>query len=473
MAQSHATSCAAPVLFLLAVVGAACSDGDHAVKTKNGSAGASSGAVNASGGVANASGGTANISGGVANASAGTASTSVVAVSGGSVNTSSASAVNGGDRGIGGRSSAATAGGAALLNPAPGTKAFVGVNFWRIDWEGTADFFLSNVQWQTVQNPWQPQLLTDLAPFTVLRFMDWNLTNDDPNPQSNWASRKLPTQSQTSEPIAFEWQLDLCNRALKDCWITVPIQANASFQASLAQLTYERLDARLRLYVEYSNEVWNGGFPQADLALAQADQLNLPTPGNSCCTTETIKLSNSYVYGAVRLFEQFESVFGKNSPRLVKVLSGQAGWDGPCQVHMQALKNTTLNPKGTMPSVYAIAPYFGGTSLSTLTNGIPTASDGVKAHVSCAAKQGLTVIGYEGGSDSYAAGNGCATLQHDAGMYEIYKKYLDALVAAGMKGPIMQYTAVGSCWGLKEKTGDSLEKSPKYRAVAEWIAAQP
>jgi len=361
----------------------------------------------------------------------------------------------------------------ALVNPAPGSKAFIGANFWRIDWEGPNDFFLSSVDWATTTNPWQPQLLTDLAPLTVLRFMDWNLTNDDPNVQAVWATRKRPTQAQTAEPVAFEWQIDLCNRALKDCWIAVPIQADVTYQSNLARLIFERLDPKLRLYLEYSNEVWNGSFPQSAIALAQANRLGLLAEANPCCELDTIKTGNAYVYGAVRLFEQFESVFGKNSPRLVKVLAGQAGWDGPCQVHMLALKNTTLNPNGTMPTVYAVAPYFGGTSIAALQNDIAGAVNGVKSHVTCAAKLNLPLVAYEGGSDSYAAGNACVSLQHDAGMYELYKQYYDALVAAGMTGPIMQYTHVGSCWGLKEKTSDTSANSPKYRAVTDWVAAHP
>lgn len=42
-----------------------------------------------------------------------------------------------------------------------------------------------------------------------------------------------------------------------------------------------------------------------------------------------------------------------------------------------------------------------------------------------------------------------------------------------MKGPFMQYTEVGNCWGLKQHTGDSPANAPKYQGVTDWLAAHP
>ena len=58
-------------------------------------------------------------------------------------------------------------------------------------------------------------------------------------------------------------------------------------------------------------------------------------------------------------------------------------------------------------------------------------------------------------------------------MQDLYKAYYDAQSAAGMTGPFNQYTHVGRCWGLKEKTSDSLSASPKYRGVLDWLTAHP
>jgi hypothetical protein len=37
----------------------------------------------------------------------------------------------------------------------------------------------------------------------------------------------------------------------------------------------------------------------------------------------------------------------------------------------------------------------------------------------------------------------------------------------------MHYTLNGNCWGLKQNTGDTLDKAPKYKGVTDWLAAHP
>jgi hypothetical protein len=351
-----------------------------------------------------------------------------------------------------------------LSNPAPGSKFFVGTNFWNIDWEGQSDFFQDNVDFTTVVDPWKPELLSDLAPYAVLRFMDWNQTNDSNNPQAVWSTRKQKTQPQ-NEPVAFEWQIDLCNRAKKDYWLNVPHESTPDVWQKLAQLVHDQLDLSLRVYVEWSNEVWNSGFPQNGYSASRA--MSLALPGK----TPAIAYQ---VYESVRMYETFESVFGKGSPRLVKVIAGQAAWTGPCSDEMTAFANKTINPNGTKADFYAIAPYFSGTSIQDLGTSIATVVQWTEASFTCASGGGLPLISYEGGSDSYSApNNGCQSLQQDPGMHDLYTQYLDGISAAKLSGPFMQYTHTGACWGLKVKTGDSLSAAPKYKGVIDWLAAHP
>jgi hypothetical protein len=408
------------------------------------------GGTNPTGGVA----APVNIDGGASGADASTQTPSPDA-------SDDASAEGGADADSG---SDATSGGATLANPAPASKFFVGANFWNIDWEGQGDFFQANVDFTTVTDPWRPELLADLAPYSVLRFMDWNQTNTSNNPQADWSTRKQKTQPQ-SEPVAFEWQIDLCNRARRDYWLNVPHEAPPDFWPKLAQLVHDQLDPSLRVYVEWSNEVWNSGFPQNAYAASQAKALAL-AGGTPAIAYQ--------VYESVRMYEAFESVFGKGSPRLVKVIAGQAAWTGPCQDQTTAFADATINPKGTKADAYAIAPYFSGTSIQALTTSLATIAQWTQTSFTCASAAGLPLISYEGGSDSFSApSNGCTTLQHDPGMHDLYTSYLDGLSGAKLTGPFMQYTHTGACWGLKQSTGDTLATSPKYKGLLDWLAAHP
>jgi hypothetical protein len=351
----------------------------------------------------------------------------------------------------------------ALVNPAPGSKLFLGANFWNISWEGKGDYFMNGVDFATTQNPWKPEFLSDLAPYKVLRFMDWNLTNDSNNGQADWNTRLKKTADQGAN-VAIEWQIDLCNRTQKDYWVTIPHEAKPEYWQKLAQLIRDTLDPSLRVYVEWSNEVWNGQFPQRAYAQQQGNTLKLE--GSD-------KAAAYYVYAAVRMFEAFEAAFGQDSPRLVKVLAGQAAYDGPCQAHVKALANATINPRGTKADAYAIAPYFKGASVAELKAAIPEQKTWVESNRTCASSAGLPLIGYEGGSDSFGNDNGtaCRSLQRDPAMQDVYTTFLDAMNSAKLLGPFVHYTHSGACWGLKQRTGDAAASAPKYKAVVDWFAA--
>jgi len=231
-----------------------------------------------------------------------------IQVSGGTSN--SGGIVSGGSSGSGGRTSSGGATGSggststgSFVNPAPGSKFFIGANFWNEGWEPASDFFASNVNWATTTNPWNPTLLSDLAPYAhVLRFMDWNRTNDQV--AGSWATRAQPNVAPGDRGVAYEWQIDLCNRAHVDYWINVPTLADDDHVTKLAQLIQQKLDPSLRIYIEYSNEVWNGGFPQATYADNQGVAANMPgmnqsyKGGHGMCSARCRFSRASRVYSA-------------------------------------------------------------------------------------------------------------------------------------------------------------------------------
>ena len=437
--------------------------------TSPGGATTGSGGRTGSGGTTSASGGTQGSGGQVTGGRTGSGG---VQATGGTLGTGGSTS-SGGTLGTGGStSSGGSTSTGGFVNPAPGSKFFIGANFWNEGWEPASDFFASNVNWATTTNPWNPTLLSDLAPYArVLRFMDWNRTNDQV--AGSWAARAQPNVAPGDRGVAYEWQIDLCNRSHLDYWINVPTLVDDDHVTKLAQLIQQKLDPSLRIYIEYSNEVWNGGFPQATYADNQGVAANMPG------VNQWYKGWAWYVYRAVQIFQGFEAVFGKNSPRLVKVLAGQAGYTGDasnpapvCAWHLQSLADKTVNPQGETINAYAIAPYFGGKTVSELSSDIPTEATFVQNHVACLKGTGIPLISYEGGQDSYAAPS-CSAVATDPAMTNLYVTFLNSMMAAGMSGPFMQYTHVGNCWGLKMATGDSNANSPKYQGVLNWVAAHP
>ncbi len=377
----------------------------------------------------------------------------------------SGSTSTGGGSGSDGGSGAASGGDAGatptgFVNPPPGSRPFAGTNFWNVEWE-RGNIFLPDVDFASVDNPWVPAFLQDLSPYGVLRLMDWNGTNASDTPQAHFETRRKKAENQ-GDLVALEWQIDLCNRTKKDYWLNIPHRATSADWKAVAALVRDTLDPSLRVYVEWSNEVWNESFPQHAYATEQANALSLEGE---------IPASSFYVYNSVRLYETFTEVFGKENKRLVRVLAGFSAWSGPCEAHIVALSDKAINPQGTKPDFYAVAPYVKGESMAALNASIAEVMSGVASNVSCARKAKLDVIGYEGGPDSYSAGEGCVTLQHDTGMRKFYVDYLEALTTTGLKGPYMQYTHSGQCWGLKEKTTDALENSPKYQGLLDWLAS--
>jgi len=113
--------------------------------------------------------------------------------------------------------------------------------------------------------------------------------------------------------------------------------------------TYVRdnLDPNLRVYVEHSNEVWNGQFPQATYARDTGLAQGLSADPYQAQLRYQAKRS-------VELFALWEAVFG-GTERLVRVIGGQA---------LNTYATEQILGYADAPQhadAFAIAPYFGFT----------------------------------------------------------------------------------------------------------------
>jgi hypothetical protein len=137
-----------------------------------------------------------------------------------------------------------------------------------------------------------------LADFTVIRYMDYLATYA--NNQRTWTDRVKPTdRTQYQAEAGYGWQgkggaweyaVELANETGKDMWINLPLQTDDAYITDLANLlaygsdgsnpytspqanpVYPPLNANLKVYVEYSNEVWNTYFPMYDQNAVLAGQ---------------------------------------------------------------------------------------------------------------------------------------------------------------------------------------------------------
>jgi hypothetical protein len=185
--------------------------------------------------------------------------------------------------------------------------------------------------------------------------MDWVPTNT--SSVRYWSSRISKTANHYSTSgVAYEWQIDLCNRVGADIWITVPhltvedYEANPTnnYWVSLANLIKQQLDPNLNVYVEYSNETWNGGFGQGTYCQSRGLSAGYDPDGYSAGFY-------FHVYAALRLQKVFLDVFSDQPQRIKKVIAGQAasGWppdkNWGCYCQMMALQNSSINPWGLVP----------------------------------------------------------------------------------------------------------------------------
>lgn len=382
----------------------------------------------------------------------------------------------------------------------------LGGNFWNLGWHNPGDCFL-NVREVTGANPWNPRFLQEIGIYRSLRFMDWDRTNG--SERERWSQRPHKSERRQN-PAAYEWMIDLCNRTGADLWLTVPhrtvrhtlgdqpadyvlrlmvlvktgvdlgeLDLHPMFDR-LGRLTPEELVAAggvrtgeplktsLKVYLEYSNETWNGGFKQSqyccDEGLLAGLDVNRWTAG-----------FRYHAWAALRVFRAGELVLGPDSPRLVKVLATQSANPWIAGQHLKVLADPKLNPWGIKASAIATAPYFGhkvdGKALDAMERmreSIRKAAADSAKHREIADGAGLRLIAYEGGQHVTA---NARLLNRDPGMYTLYQEYLREM--SRYFDHFCHYAHVGvagenGAWGAIEFTGQALTEAPKYRALKEW-----
>lgn len=382
----------------------------------------------------------------------------------------------------------------------------LGSNFWNLGWHKPSDCF-GDLKHVTADTPWNPRFLEEIKIYRALRFMDWDRTNN--SERERWSQRN-PKDAPLQNPAAYEWMIDLCNRNHSDMWVTIPHrtithetgdqapdyalrlclliktgvdlrdvdlkpllpQLNSLNAADLIRAggvkTCDPLESELKLYVEYSNETWNGMFKQSHYCCDQGEVLGLDknrwTAG-----------FRYHAWAAIRLFRAADLVFGERSPRVVRVLATQSANPWIAGQHQQVMADPNLNPWGIKADAIATAPYFGHQVEGDAPNAVEqlraaiqkSASDSAR-HKAIADEHGLRLIAYEGGQHVTKMGK---AINQSPAMFELYQAYLTEM--ARYFDLFSHYCHVGRAgeggsWGCIEYTGQPVSEAPKYRALVEW-----
>ncbi len=330
-----------------------------------------------------------------------------------------------------------------------------------------------------------PQYTKSLANYGVIRFMDWNQTNN--NPISEWSERVTPADFHwgSTGGVPYELQIQLCNEQRKDIWVTVPHAADDDYVRGLASLVQQNLSPGLRVWVEYSNEVWNGSFSQyhyADETLKE--QYQMPNA------------AQAYGRRAAAIFDMFSEAI-PDRQRLVRVIAGQTANSGVLE---QSLIGATVNGE-LKADVAAVAPYFyidsdplyqkhisGGLTdedmagvFTELSASIDRTISQVVLNRDIAAAKGLPLVSYEAGQHLIAKPGVQANdkafvaflsaANRDPRMGEMYTKLMDEWYKAGGKTLTffndMQPWSKWGAWGLQESYLDT--DAVKFKAVQDYL----
>jgi hypothetical protein len=334
-----------------------------------------------------------------------------------------------------------------------------------------------------------PKFLERVSKFSTLRFMDWMKTNE--SKEKKWADRPLPTDVRFREGVPLETMVALCNRLSQNAWLNIPHAADDDYVRKFATYVRDNLRPELKVYVEWSNEVWNGIFPQASYAVEQGKKLGL---GKSDWDAQ-------YRYHSRRSTEVhkiWESVFKGQMQRVVRVLGTQVANEGVAEALLQ------FGDTKDHVDALAVAPYFAGeyggpddykkwedksvddVIADIRARSLPIAAKYTRTHAEIVKKYKLTLIAYEGGESFSAMGPGensdklnklFDAVGRDPRMKQLYLEYLKDWKDSGGQ-LFMHFTDCYSPgkygrWGALEYLEQPRAEAPKFDALMTFIENNP
>ena len=350
------------------------------------------------------------------------------------------------------------------------------------------------------------EFLTHLNRFSALRFMDWTYTNS-PDVATTWAKRptihgkRCAGQVGMAPGMPWERAIQLANITGSDMWVNIPLNATDDYVRQLARLIKKTLAPNLKVYVEYSNEVWNSGFvalhgnKDAALAALQAS----PKVTRIDYDGQTSQWFLAYRYFAEQTM-RVSNLFRAELPdqmmtRIRPVLAWQAAGGAG---YVDDMLTFLTEAYGKLPNqyfyAYAGAPYYNLgdkqavdglstdqvlTAMELRMPNVPTSYQ-YERNVGTAKKFGLEMIAYEGGPDTASLTGGSldskAAANRSPRMLNMCKTYLDDWAKRG-GGLFMWFQAGAGSWDSKYGSWPLAEsmigaEGPKLQCLT-WAANTP
>ena len=339
---------------------------------------------------------------------------------------------------------------------------------------------------EDAKSPFHPRFLERLRPFSVIRFWPWSKAN---LASGKWEARAtFDSAIQTGkEGVAVEYMVDLCNELGARPWFCMPHLADDDYVRRFATIVKERLRPELSMYVEYSNEVWNSDFPQAQWALKQSRAEGIRTPEITARE-------------AMRDWRIWHEVFGDEKARVIRVAAGH--------LHNPTVLKVMTDALGDEVDALSVATYFGLKAKEEGFNAKTTAAEilaaarknlegvvmtRIQQHKTLADRVGervgrhIPLIAYEGGQHIIARQSlrpgdmrmalsleAAAAAQDLEGMYDAYRDLIEKGQEAGLE-LFVAYYFVGprnhsDSFAHLQYLDQPISEAPKFRAlVRDWI----
>lgn len=354
------------------------------------------------------------------------------------------------------------------------------------------------------QEIFNPLFLERIKKFGTIRFMDWMATNH--SQQQEWSNRpQVDDATYAIKGVPIEIMVELANRLRAHPWFNMPHMATDEYMRNFAKLVQDRLDPQLKVYVEFSNEVWNWMFSQAQYALQQGKARWGEDKGDA--------YMQWYGMRTAQMSDIWKDVFSRQRDRVISIISTQTSWKG---LEASSLDCSLWVAEGNKPcyqhqiDAYAVTGYFSGnlgipqnqaTVEAWLQDGnqaidrawtqlqqgsiIPDQDGGdslvgtaalFNFHQQIAKQKGLKLVVYEGGQHLVNSNSDKLTeffiqLNRDPKMRDLYAQLLQSWQQA--EGYVfMNFSDIGEpskwgSWGVLEHVDQA--GAPKYDALMDFI----